>query len=159
MGTGTVPGVWDMLHRYLLLIYVPAGQERRELHTSSLPFTTTPDRSRGSPTPPLLCPRKAWTGCGKKAVPAPHPSPRQLPSSLLGSQLRQWLPWGERHLYAFPALGPLRGGFLVLLPWGTCLILGLPEVVLSHLRGLGLVTGELQGDEAPESGLKIVMCD
>lgn len=37
--------------------------------------------------------------------------------------------------------------------------LGLPEVVLSHLRGMGLVVGKLQGDEAPESGLKIIMCD
>lgn len=40
---------------------------------------------------------------------------------------------------------------LVPLPWGTSLILGLPDIVLSHLRGMGLVLGELQGDEAPES--------
>lgn len=158
-----IAGDWDRAWSpgcapQILVACICAAGQGREGASHLISPSPLPPTGPGVLLPhPCSAPRRHGTGCGKKAVPAPHHLPRQLPSHLLGSQLRQWLPWGERHLYAIPALGPLRDGFLALLPWGTCLILGLPKVVLSHLRGMGLVTGELQGDKAPVSGL--LMCD
>lgn len=119
-----------------------------ELPASSLPFPPPPTGARGfsHPTP---APPQEGIGRRLSQLPTPHqcncPQSSRVPPEAVAYLGRET-----------PTCHSCAGSPQWLL---GAIALGLPEVVLSHLRGMGLVVGKLQGDEAPESGLKIIMCD